>query len=55
MSEHPASSTNWSYTNDGLPIGVQLVGQRFDDVGVLRLSRALELMRPPQKAWPKPW
>jgi aspartyl-tRNA(Asn)/glutamyl-tRNA(Gln) amidotransferase subunit A len=55
MSEHPASSTNWSYTNDGLPIGVQLVGQRFDDVGVLRLSRALELMRPQQKAWPKPW
>jgi aspartyl-tRNA(Asn)/glutamyl-tRNA(Gln) amidotransferase subunit A len=55
MSEHPASSTNWSYTKDGLPIGVQLVGQRFDDVGVLRLSRALELMRPQQKAWPKPW
>jgi aspartyl-tRNA(Asn)/glutamyl-tRNA(Gln) amidotransferase subunit A len=55
MSEHPASSTNWSYTKDGLPIGVQLVGQRFDDVGVLRLSRALELMRPQQKAWPIPW
>jgi aspartyl-tRNA(Asn)/glutamyl-tRNA(Gln) amidotransferase subunit A len=55
MSEHPASSTNWSYTADGLPIGVQLVGQRFDDVGVLRLSRALEMMRPQQKAWPKPW
>jgi aspartyl-tRNA(Asn)/glutamyl-tRNA(Gln) amidotransferase subunit A len=55
MSEHPASSTNWGYTSDGLPIGVQLVGQRFDDVGVLRLSRALELMRPQQKSWPKPW
>jgi aspartyl-tRNA(Asn)/glutamyl-tRNA(Gln) amidotransferase subunit A len=55
MSEHPASSTNWGYTADGLPIGVQIIGQRFDDVGVLKLSRALELMRPPQKAWPRPW
>jgi aspartyl-tRNA(Asn)/glutamyl-tRNA(Gln) amidotransferase subunit A len=55
MSEQPASSTPWSYTADGLPIGVQLVGQRFDDVGVLRLSRALEQLRPPQKAWPQPW
>jgi aspartyl-tRNA(Asn)/glutamyl-tRNA(Gln) amidotransferase subunit A len=55
MSEQPASSTNWRYTADGLPIGVQIVGQRFDDVGVLRLSRALELLRPVQKAWPQPW
>jgi aspartyl-tRNA(Asn)/glutamyl-tRNA(Gln) amidotransferase subunit A len=55
MSEHPASSTNWSYTEDGLPIGVQLIGQRFNDVGVMQLSRALEQLRPEQKAWPKPW
>jgi len=27
---------------EGLPIGVQLVGQRFDDRGVLRLARRLE-------------
>ena len=54
MSEHPAASVNWTFSRDGLPIGVQVVGQRFDDLGVLRLSRALELLRPQQLAWPEP-
>ena len=54
MSEQPAASINWGYTADGLPLGVQLVGQRFDDMGVLRLSRAIELLRPVQRPWPKP-
>jgi aspartyl-tRNA(Asn)/glutamyl-tRNA(Gln) amidotransferase subunit A len=54
MSEHPAASVNWSYSDDGLPIGVQVIGQRFDDIGVLRLSRVLETLRPPQRPWPEP-
>lgn len=54
MSEHPASSVNWTFSRDGLPIGVQVVGQRFDDIGVMRLSRALEILRPDQRAWPEP-
>jgi aspartyl-tRNA(Asn)/glutamyl-tRNA(Gln) amidotransferase subunit A len=54
MSEQPAASVNWGYTGDGLPIGVQLVGQRFDDLGTMRLARAVELLRPAQKAWPSP-
>lgn len=53
MSEQPASSVNWSYTQDQLPIGVQVVGQRYDDLGVLRLSRVLEQLRPAQRAWPQ--
>jgi aspartyl-tRNA(Asn)/glutamyl-tRNA(Gln) amidotransferase subunit A len=52
MSEQPAASLNWTYSQDGLPIGIQIVGRRFDDLGVLRLSRALEQMRPAQRAWP---
>ena len=52
MSEQPAASLNWTFSKDGLPIGIQVIGRRFDDLGVLRLSRALEQMRPPQKAWP---
>jgi len=52
MSEQPAASLNWSHSKDGLPIGIQIIGRRFDDLGVLRLSRALEQMRPAQKAWP---
>ena len=53
MSEQPAASLNWGYSTDGLPIGVQVVGQRFDDLGVLRLSRVLEQLRPAQRAWPQ--
>lgn len=54
MSEHPAASVNWSFSPDGLPIGVQLIGQRFDDLGVLRLSRLIEELRPEQRPWPEP-
>ncbi len=54
MSEQPAASLNWSFSGDGLPVGVQVIGQRFDDLGVLRLSRALEGLRGPQRTWPEP-
>ncbi|MGL4810900.1 MAG: amidase, partial [Beijerinckiaceae bacterium] len=52
MSEQPAAAINWSFTKDGLPLGVQLIGQRFDDLGVMRLARAVEKLRPPQRPWP---
>jgi aspartyl-tRNA(Asn)/glutamyl-tRNA(Gln) amidotransferase subunit A len=54
MSEQPAASLNWSYSAQGLPIGVQVIGRRFDDAGVLRLSRLLEQLRPKQRPWPEP-
>jgi len=54
MSEQPAASLNWSFSAEGLPIGVQIVGRRFDDLGVLRLAHAMESLRPTQKAWPEP-
>ena len=53
MSEQPAASVNWTSSADGLPIGVQVIGRRFDDLGVLRLARLLEKIRPAQKAWPE--
>jgi len=54
MSEQPAASVNAGYTRTGLPVGLQIVGQRFDDVGVLRLGRAFEDLRGPQRPWPTP-
>lgn len=54
MSEQPAASINWSYSDDGLPIGVQIIGRRFDDVGVLKLSNLVEKLRPRQHPWPEP-
>jgi len=54
MSEQPAASINCAYTESGLPIGLQIVGQRFDDLGVLQVSRAYELIRDAQRPWPQP-
>jgi aspartyl-tRNA(Asn)/glutamyl-tRNA(Gln) amidotransferase subunit A len=54
MSEQPAASINCGYTPAGLPIGLQIVGQRFDDLGVLQVSRAFELIRDAQRPWPEP-
>src|SRR5688572_19543691 len=53
MSEQPAASINWTYSAEGLPIGVQVIGKRFDDLGVLRLSLLLEELRPQQRPWPE--
>lgn len=52
MSEQPAASINCGYDAAGLPIGLQIAGRRFDDLGVLRLARAYELLRGPQRPWP---
>ncbi|WP_420821432.1 amidase [Rhodoferax sediminis] len=54
MSEQPAASINCGYSEGGLPIGLQIAGQRFDDLGVLQIARAFELIRGPQRAWPEP-
>ena len=54
MSEQPAASINCGFTAAGLPIGLQIVGRRFDDLGVLQLARAWETIRPAQRAWPDP-
>lgn len=54
MSEQPAASINCGYTGSGLPIGLQIAGRRFDDLGVLQVSRAFELLREPQRPWPQP-
>ena len=52
MSEQPAASINCGYTSTGLPIGLQIIGHRHDDLGVLQVSRAYEQLRPAQRPWP---
>ena len=54
MSEQPAASINCGYTASGLPIGLQIAGRRHDDLTVLQVSRAWEMMRPASRAWPEP-
>lgn len=52
MSDQPAASVNAGFTKAGLPIGLQIIGRRFDDVGVLRLSQAWERMCSDRRPWP---
>lgn len=52
MSEQPAASINCGYTASGLPIGLQIVGARHDDLGVLQMARAWEQLRAPPRPWP---
>ncbi len=43
---HPAASVPAGFTDDGLPVGMQIVGRRFDDAAVLAASAAFERVRP---------
>jgi Asp-tRNA(Asn)/Glu-tRNA(Gln) amidotransferase A subunit family amidase len=52
MSEQPAASINCGYTAAGLPIGLQIAGRRFDDLGVLQMAAAFEQMHVTRKPWP---
>lgn len=52
LAENPAATFNWGHTEEGVPLGLQVVGHRFDDLGVLRLCRTLEIMRPDAAPWP---
>ena len=47
LSEQPALSVCCGFTSNGLPVGLQIIGKRFDDAGVLRVGRAYEAARPP--------
>jgi aspartyl-tRNA(Asn)/glutamyl-tRNA(Gln) amidotransferase subunit A len=46
MTGHPACSVPAGFTKQGLPIGLQIVGRRFEDVTVFRAAAAFERARP---------
>ena len=46
LTGQPAASVPCGWTDDGLPIGLQIVGRRFDDVTVLRAAAAFEQTSP---------
>jgi len=52
MSGHPAASIPCGWTSDGLPIGMQIVGKRFDELTVLQVSKAFEELAPWQDKRP---
>ncbi|MBD3255455.1 MAG: amidase, partial [Candidatus Lokiarchaeota archaeon] len=53
MSGNPAASIPCGWTKDGLPIGMQIIGPRFEDLIVLQVSQAFEDINPWQEKKPK--
>lgn len=50
---HPAASIPCGWTNDNLPIGMQIVGKRFDELLILQVSKAFEEIAPWQDKKPR--
>ena len=46
LSGHPAASIPCGFTNEGLPVGLHIIGQHADEATVLRASAAFEQARP---------
>ncbi len=46
LTGQPAASVPCGFTEDGLPVGLQIVGRMHDDVGVLRMAATFERLRP---------
>jgi aspartyl-tRNA(Asn)/glutamyl-tRNA(Gln) amidotransferase subunit A len=46
MTGHPAASVPCGFSADGMPIGLQVIGRRADEVAVLQASAAFERAQP---------
>ncbi len=46
LSQQPAATVPCGFTKAGLPVAMQLVGNKFDDARVLRAARAYEAIEP---------
>jgi len=52
MTGQPAATVPAGWTDDGLPVGLQIVGRHLDDPLVLRASAAFEAAAPWRDRWP---
>lgn len=52
MTGQPAASLPSGWTNDGLPVGVQIIGRHLADDDVLAAAAAFERARPWKDRWP---
>ncbi|MBO4223876.1 amidase [Bradyrhizobium neotropicale] len=52
MSSHPAASVPCGMTAAGLPVGLQIVSRRFNDLGVLQAAAAFQEALPMQRQRP---
>jgi aspartyl-tRNA(Asn)/glutamyl-tRNA(Gln) amidotransferase subunit A len=52
MTGQPAATVPAGFTDDGLPVGLQIVGRHLDDPLVLRAAAAFEAASPWRDRWP---
>jgi aspartyl-tRNA(Asn)/glutamyl-tRNA(Gln) amidotransferase subunit A len=52
LTGQPAATVPAGWTNDGLPVGLQIVGRHLDDPAVLQASAAFEAASPWADKWP---
>ena len=53
LTQQPAASVSCGFTSAGLPVGLQIAGRMFDDLGVLSAARAYESADPHFEKMPK--
>jgi Asp-tRNA(Asn)/Glu-tRNA(Gln) amidotransferase A subunit family amidase len=52
LTGQPSLSVPMGYSADGLPLGMQIIGRRFEDDVVLRVGAAWERLAPWRDDWP---
>ncbi len=52
LADLPAISIPCGFTRAGLPVGMQIVGKRFDEAGLLGLAHLIGRTRPLERPWP---
>ncbi|MHA1792393.1 MAG: amidase [Promethearchaeota archaeon] len=52
LTGHPAATVPAGFSKDGLPIGMQIIGRRFDDLAVLQVAKAFQEISPWQDKIP---
>ena len=53
LTGHPAGTVPCGWSSEGLPIGMQIVGKRFDELTVLQVSKAFQDIAPWQEKTPE--
>jgi len=53
LTGQPAASVPAGFTSDGLPVGLQIIGRRYQDHRVLRAARCFEEARSWHDRWPR--
>jgi aspartyl-tRNA(Asn)/glutamyl-tRNA(Gln) amidotransferase subunit A len=52
VSGQPALTIRGGFAENGLPVGIQLIGQSFGDAELLRIGHQFEKVRPDLHSWP---